>query len=383
MRTTWSGPDAVRTAVQRRWNSGELLRAHATGQEMAPIRVLLKGPRAADIGNQLAWIEAWISKLEKASRDGACFELLWKPIGARRGQRNQLPSHAVLTRLEQAWQLLDLQAEVNRFDEVLAVVADIPTVRDWVVANPMRALRIDDWPRLLATVAWLEEHRGSGRHLREMSTPGTDARFTTRHRGVLAELLQVRGSAAGFLDDLGLGHQELVRLRFAPGHGLLGLSELAVRPEELARLALAPKRVLIVEHEVTYLSVPPPNDGVVLLGRGLDQDRVGPLPWLAEAEVAYWGDIDTHAFVILDRLRGWLPEVRSVLMDRETLLAHRQRWGHESQPTTTACARLTPDEARLYRELGQDRLGLKVRLEQEFISWPWVLEHLEGWGTHE
>ena len=377
MRTTWSGPEAVRAVAQRRWNSGELLRSHAVGDPLVPIRVSLKGPRAAEVADQLARIEAWINRLEKGAKDGACYELEWKQIGGRRFQRERLPSHAVVSRLPQAWRLLGVQAEVERFDAVLAVVGQHPTVRDWVVEHPLRALRIDDWPRLLATFSWLDAHRGSGRHLREMSAPGVDTKFAEQHRGVLAELLRVRGSATGFLADLGLGRRpELVRMRLGVGVALLGLSEVAVRAEELTQLDVAAGRALIVENEITYLSVPVPPDGVVLWGRGFDVDRVGRLPWLMDAEVTYWGDIDTHGFAILNRLRGRLPRVRSVLMDHETLLEHRDRWVHEAHPTAAVLPRLTPAEARLHQELVEDRFGPGIRLEQELISWPWVLERL-------
>lgn len=290
MTTAWSGPEAVRTAVQRRWNSGELLRAHVAGEGIEPIRVKLKGPRPAEVADQLARIETWLNRLRKGSQEGRSYELEWKQIGGRRFQRERLPSHAVVTELAQAWRLLGVEAEVERFDELLEVVAAVPTVRDWVLEHPLRALRVDDWPGVLATFTWLLTHRGSGRQLRELSAPGVDTKFAERHRGVLAELLGVRGSAAGFRDDLGLGRKpELVRLRPAPELGLMGLSEIGVRPEESARLGLRPTRAVIVENEVSYLSVPVPPGGVVLWGRGFDVDRVGRQPWLTEVEVLYWG----------------------------------------------------------------------------------------------
>jgi hypothetical protein len=54
----------------------------------------------------------------------------------------------------------------------------------------------------------------------------------------------------------------------------------------------------------------------VIWGKGFDVDAVGRLPWWAVAQVLYWGDIDTDGFAILDRLQAWLPQARSVLMDR-------------------------------------------------------------------
>lgn len=69
----------------------------------------------------------------------------------------------------------------------------------------------------------------------------------------------------------------------------------------------------------------------------------------------YWGDLDTHGFAILNRLRAWLPQTQSFLMDRDTLLQHRDRWGQESKPTRARLAKLTDSEASLYADLVSDR----------------------------
>lgn len=108
---------------------------------------------------------------------------------------------------------------------------------------------------------------------------------------------------------------------------------------------------------------------MVIWGKGFEVDSVGRCRWLRGVDVVYWGDIDTHGFAILDRLRAWLPEARSVLMDRETLLAHQDRWVTEDRPATSVLTRLTPDEQNLYTDLVEDRLGDRVRLEQERIDW--------------
>jgi len=63
-------------------------------------------------------------------------------------------------------------------------------------------------------------------------------------------------------------------------------------------------------------------------------------------------------------------------MDRDTLLAHRDRWVTEATPTAARLSRLTVDEEALYHDLITDRLGRRVRLEQERIDWAWVAERL-------
>lgn len=59
-------------------------------------------------------------------------------------------------------------------------------------------------------------------------------------------------------------------------------------------------------------------------------------------------------------------------MDRETLLAYRDRWVTEERPATSSLTRLTPEEQGLYLELVGGGLGERVRLEQERIDWNWV-----------
>ncbi|MDP3893084.1 DUF2220 domain-containing protein, partial [Nocardioides sp.] len=165
----------------------------------------------------------------------------------------------------------------------------------------------------------------------------------------------------------------------APSLGLPApATELATRTTELGDLSLRPRTARVVENEITYLSVDVPRDGVVIWGKGFEVDRVGRLPWLSEVDVTYWGDIDTHGFAILDRLRAWLPQTQSALMDRATLVAHHDRWGGEERPTKASLPRLTPEELAVYTDLVTDALGERVRLEQERIDWVWVQDRLNG-----
>ncbi|WP_375544345.1 Wadjet anti-phage system protein JetD domain-containing protein [Dietzia cercidiphylli] len=133
---------------------------------------------------------------------------------------------------------------------------------------------------------------------------------------------------------------------------------------------------VVVENEVTYLTLPVPADGVVIWGKGFDVARLGRWAVLQDAEVHYWDDLDTHGFAILHRLRAHLPQTRSFLMDAETLHAHRDRWGRENAPTSAALGRLSAKEAAVYDDLVSDRFGDQVRLEQERINWAWTLDQL-------
>lgn len=379
MNAGWTTPADILAKVRRRWDDGSLLRAYANGRAFEPIEVSLRGPKPAQIGDDIAAARDWVTHLDAGRRADARYTLEWKSVGGRQVGRNQLPCRAVVSTYEQAWALLGVATVVRRFDDLLAQAQQHLRIRSWVIESPHRALALSsELPQLIAACEWLDGHRQSQRYLREISAPRVDTKFAERYRTDLAAMLGVSSSASGFLADLGLRSKPaMVRLRFAPSLGLPApLTELAVRSEELAQLDVRPRVALIIENEISYLSAPVPEGGVVFWGRGFDVDKVGRLPWLAGVEVVYWGDLDTHGFAILDRLRAWLPAARSELMDRETLLAHRDRWVIEDRPANSVLTRLTPDEQSLYTELVEAGLGERIRLEQERIDWGWAEQRL-------
>ena len=166
--------------------------------------------------------------------------------------------------------------------------------------------------------------------------------------------------------------------RFSPG--FLGLPRSVTDPtfqvDEIAGIRVGVRGAAVVENEVTFLSLDPPQDGVLLWGKGFEVDRVGALRWLGDVPVWFWGDRDTHGLAILDQLRAGLPQAQSFLMDRATLLDHRQRWGSGTRPTSARLGHRTADEASVYADLVGDRYGTSVRLEQDRIDWGWVTGRL-------
>jgi hypothetical protein len=377
--TGWTTATDIRTRVRRRWDDGTLLRALAADEPFPVIEIPLRGPRPAQIGDDLEAVRGWIAALDVGRYDGAHYELDYASIGGRLIGRNELPVRARITSYRQAWALLGVAGQARKYTDILELVAPEPPLHAWVAAHPLRALALgEEWSGLLSAYRWLVEAHGSAKYLRQITAPGVDTKFVERHRPVLAQLLGVPAAGSGFVDALGLrGKSEVVRLRPSPDLRIAApFSEISVLLEELASAELIVRTAVIIENEITFLSVPVPADGLVLWGKGFEVNRPGSLPWLRTAEVHYWGDLDTHGFAILNQLRAWLPQTRAFLMDRDTLLGHRDRWVRENSPTAADLNRLTTEEAALYTDLVTDRFGDHVRLEQERIDWTWAEQHL-------
>jgi hypothetical protein len=372
MSRPWTRPGDAAAVLRRRWDSGALLTAFLDGQEWTPVSIPLRRPSAADIGEELGAVQEWAAEWEQPGRGPLSVE--YTRVGGRRTGASTIPCRARVDSYDQAWTLLGVHEEAGRMADLAhATRLACPRLHPWLVAHPMRALRLQDrWEKLLATVTWIDEHQAPDMYLRQVDIPGVDTKFIERHRGVLAELLDLQLSpgridteASGFEDRYGfLGKPGYVRFRCG---SLNGFSELSVRKDEFRAPPPGVTRAYAVENEITYLAVPCPPGAMVIWGQGYAVPVIEPLTWLRSLDLVYWGDIDTHGFAILNRLRRHFPHARSMLMDRPTLLAHRDQWVTEEKPTDAQLDRLGTEESALYADLVSGLLGPSVRLEQERI----------------
>jgi hypothetical protein len=336
----------------------------------------VRGPSAREAAERFGEVQDWVAGWRAVRLGRARLETA--ALGGRLIGVNQIPKRVVLDTDDDVWSVLGVSADVRAFDELVATTeAALPAALSWVAAKPHEALsHAADWPRMLAVAIWILCHGGAGVYLRQVDVPGVNTKFIEQHRGVLGALL-VRTLPAGRVDraapaaDLarrfGLrGKPDSVRFRsFDPDDG--PYSELAVRVEELARIPFSARSVVVVENEVSYLAFPHVAGAAVVLGDGYAVSRLAALPWLAERDVVYWGDLDTHGFRALDRLRRFVPAARSMLMDEDTLMAHRAHWSQEPVPVTEHLPLLTAAEQAAYQLLLRHELGDRVRLEQERI----------------
>jgi hypothetical protein len=251
----------------------------------------------------------------------------------------------------------------------------------------------EDWPRLLDIVGWLLKYPRPAMYLRQIDLPGVHTKLIEGHRGVLAELLDLvlpddaidgaHTGIGGFCRRYGFLDKPLrVRFRVLDSNIRLLTGEveqdITLTQAAFAALALPISKVFITENEINFLAFPEVSGAMVVFGAGYGFANLAATPWLHQKDMYYWGDIDTHGFAILNQLRGFLPHVVSLLMDQQTLLAHKALWGVEMQPETGTLTRLNFEESALYDQLRQNHWGERVRLEQERIGFDFLRRALRG-----
>ena len=133
--------------------------------------------------------------------------------------------------------------------------------------------------------------------------------------------------------------------------------DISVPAEQFTALSSLAQRIFITENEVNGLAFPNVESELVIFGLGYSLDVLSGVNWMKDRKIYYWGDIDTHGFAMLDRLRSMFPSAYSFLMDRETLLAHRSLWSHESIPHIGVLTRLREAERILFEDLHSTESG--------------------------
>lgn len=379
--TSWTTPADVERRLRRRWDSGRALRAFGDGLVWEPVGIPLHGPTAGELASDLDGVRNWARSWERA--DGRLGRLEFRRVGGRLVGENELPAKLWVDSYEQLWTALGTAREAARFAELVREAREeTPRLVGWMVRHPLRVLELEaEWPAFVATVQWIDAHVDGSQYIRQVDVPGVDTKFIERHRNVLAALLDAQLDESRV--DWSRPRTDLAGrygFRRRPGYARLralgdgqrlpgGFSELTVRLDELAAAPPECSAVYIIENDITYLAFPSVNDAVALFGGGFAVSVLEQLDWLADRELVYWGDIDTHGFAMLDRLRHSFPHARSMLMDRATLLAHESQWVEEASPYVGSLDRLASAEAELYRDLVEDVLAPSVRLEQERVSY--------------
>ncbi len=382
----WTRPADVRHVVSKRLPA--LLTAFLTGQEWLPLDVPLRGPGPAEIGSRWDEVQAWALDWERAGRGPLRVE--YRQVGGRLVGANHLPGRAWVDGYAQAWELLGARRQVAELTELAdRAKAACPRVVPWVERNPVKVLQLAaDWDKLLATVCWIDEHQGGELYVRQVDVPGVDTKFIEGHKGVLTQLLdrqldpaRINALAPDFAGRYGFRRKpDYVRFRCA--RPAAAYTELTVRADELTAPPGGVTRAYILENEVTYLAFPLAAGAIALFGDGYAVNVLAKLDWLGSLDLIYWGDLDTHGFAILNRLRSRFPQARSMLMDRETLLAHRSQWVTEATPTRAALTLLNAEEQGLYQDLVSGTFGRAVRLEQERVSFGSLERALSGDTGH-
>ncbi len=386
----WTNDESIICHLKRLWNSGAILSSVITGKDIFPCTVPLKGPSSSELASRFGEVQDWIVSLNSKSAGvkGRGYRVESKTINHRMIGSNDLPYRIWIETLDDAVFLLGKNKDLKAFLKIIdSVEKSCPALLSYLVRHPMRALSSSgEWDRLLSVVLWMFNHNDPDIYIRQIDLPGVHTKFIEQNRAILSELLDLllpAGSVNTSFSAMGnfarrYGFKTpplLVRFRTPYDSGLFpdGMSDISLPAEEFAAMDINCGNVLVIENQINFLSLPRMRNTLMIWGAGYGFENLVTASWLNTKRLYYWGDIDTHGFAILNQFRSLFPAAVSFLMDRETLLEHIDLCVREPAPTSAVLHNLSNEEAALYKDIKDNLLGEQIRLEQERISYGWIM----------
>jgi hypothetical protein len=366
-------PDEIRQKAERKYL--DFLRAFLRDEAFFP----LEFPVGA-LPKDYPRLSAAILKLRDSEKLGYRLEL--ETSRTRQFGEQHLPKRIYIEDASNFLKLIKRQGEFQAFERDIRLIrSQLPQLENWLIQNPQQVLNyLGEWDSLCAVCGYFMAHLRPNRYLRELPIE-VHTKFIEQHMGILRLLFDFLLPTESIAEEkdfylrYGLRYAEpLIRLRFLD-KGLQNspYNDISIPVSELARHSIPAQNCLIVENQMTFLSLPALPKTLAIWGGGFMLGILREIQWLNDMKIYYWGDLDAQGFEMLSRLRTIFPQTKSILMDEYTLQQFAD-YIHAGTEAKALSLNLSLAEQQVYEYL-QSR---NERLEQEQLSHAFVLKRLQA-----
>ena len=328
-----------------------------------------------------------IEELQTASNtlSGKSFSIESSRMRHRSMGEHSIPSRITFADDDSLFRYLGKSEEALSFRKAIGKMREIlPELEDWCSSHVQKIIAsLPVWEDALNVSRFFQLNPRPGIHRRELPLP-VHTKFIEENQNILRSIFEAVLSRDSITEDDGdfetrfglIRASTLISFRILDPNLRMELGlpadEMSLPASDLAALPFQNLNILITENKRTYSGLPHCPRAIAMFGSGFQVLLLGAIPWLKNARIRYWGDIDAHGFLILSRLREIFSHVESFLMDQKTWDAFKHFAVNGTLYKGRTPDGLHPPELHLFHFLQQENL----RLEQEKIAWNWVHDEL-------
>ena len=325
------------------------------------------------------------------------YTITYKQVNTRKHGTQSLPDEISFQTATDYLRFLRKEEEAESFksnaDKILSV---FPDLAELIKKYPKKIIENSQkWKSLLDVCVYFKQNPKPNLYIRELPV-NVHTKFIENNKGILLDLLNVVlpsesineefTTTRDFEKRFGLKfNQSQIRVRVLDKHisnkHLSGLTDLVITEEEFCGLQIPCEKVFIFENKtnfsnlMNFLTLPQIENTIGIFGSGFSVSKLKNALWLADKEIFYWGDIDTHGLKILSQIRGYFSKTKTIMMDFETLNTFKDEWDRGEPIHESSLPNLNSDEQELFQFVRADNLNT-IRLEQEKISQEYVLKQI-------
>lgn len=379
-------PKEIKQKANNRYPA--FLEAYLDGADFFPLMIPSDKKPSSIYQSFLTEIELILN--ESIAKRGFGYTIEWKEVATQRFGNQSLPN---LIKFEDEANYLKFIGKEKEFLKFKANVAKIsnslPQLTTWVHQRISAVIKnADKWDDLIKVCSYFIENPRPNLYIRELPI-NVHTKFVEENKAILKDLLDnlipndLNKEENLFEKRFNLKYNEpLIRILILdpsiPAAKFSGISDLLIKQSDFENLNLAVENVIILENKTNFsnidnfLTLPQFKNTMAIFGKGFGVGTLKNTQWLKRVVIYYWGDIDAQGFQILSQLRSYFPQVKSLMMDLETLEVFKKECVVGTLTNVDSLNSLTTDEKQVFNHVK----GNNIRLEQEKISYQYAKEYI-------
>ena len=382
-------PSAVYDLVKtREWDNFNRLQKRLTGDISFPIKILLKPPTDDQAIAALDHFQVFVDGWRKFPHPSM---IEWEEKSYRTLKNQKVPKALIISNINEFYSYIGTEAVMRSSKWKVAMQPLLEVNNNFypMLVKHLRTIEVlplNTIQMLINILPQLKRNMGNSKYLREIPLIGVDTKFIETHELLIVDLLNViyqNEISTSLLAWLGCNENPNGWLTIKPlcsdvREKLGGYSLLQLTASDLRLRELPADNILVVENLQSGLGLSDLPNTVAVIGGGRNVSWMD-ANWLNNKKVAYWGDIDTWGFAILNDARALLPNLCSLMMDENTLIQFKDRAVSEFEQYDGNQKYLTESEGELFNNLKKSKYK-QVRLEQERLPFEYIKSILDKWA---
>lgn len=370
----------------------KIFSAMISGQSLFPLKIR-SDKNSSDTSYETFRRELSLLLQHSKNKQGFGYTVEMRQVNAGLLKGQAVPEEISFATQEDFLQFLGEETNaVACLDASKLLLSVFPELKGWCLSFPLKLVQHKSvWREIILVLHYFKKNPSPNLYLRALPI-NVHTKFIETHATIIDELLQLLLPAETInLQETKFERRYNLRIDEPRIRLLLldksiadrffsGCTELDLPVSAIARLSLPLKRVFVMENKQAYsqiynfLTLPQQEGAAAIFGKGFSVGLLSQCDWLKSCHIFYWGDIDTHGLLILNRIRKYFPHTSSFLMNKKTLEAYKEYWGIGANTQQESLEYLLPEELELFKFLKEKN----VRLEQEKILHKDVLQAIQN-----
>ena len=382
------GPEEIKQQVLKWWKP--FLQSYVHKEPFFPKQLERIGKiKSSHLTNRFEELQNEIEALYKHSKNetGVGYLIKTSDKTFRRTGKHELPDGIEFETLEDYVQFVGKKVDWKLFQKNFELIIEkLPQLKEWIVNETIYLTMPDiNWSDILKVCNYFIDTPRPNLYLRQLPIE-VHTKFIEDHTTLLQSLLDflVRDHIRNkeqkrFAERYFLKYDEpLIRIRILDRKLAIfnNIMDISISSSDFEKTEWDCNYVLITENKMNFLALPFISSAIAIWsGGGFNVSYLKNAEWLKRKTIYYWGDIDEYGFQILHQIRSYYPQIKSMMMDKNTFNTFEKYAVNGERNKADRLYHLNKEEAELYEILkGKEK---KNRLEQEKIPHSYFNKELE------